>query len=115
MRLKSTRLVQKPILYSFDIYIRAAIEIQRTFRGHRDKLRVLKSKSFKDFRRKVILVQRQVRKFLAIKRVKYSQYQEYLAMKSKKILLNLKHFYKINSKFDKMREYMPKDPMLQLD
>ena len=36
-------------------------------------------------------------------------------MKSKKILLNLKHFYKINSKFDRMREFKPKDPMTQLD
>ena len=36
-------------------------------------------------------------------------------MKSKKILLNLKHFYKINSKFDKMREFKPKDSMAQLD
>ena len=56
MRLKSVRLVQKPILYSFDIYIRAAVEIQRTFRGYHDNLRVLKAKSFKDYRRKVILV-----------------------------------------------------------
>lgn len=28
-------------------------------------------------------------------------------MKSKKILLNIKHFYKINSKFDIMRNYTP--------
>ena len=28
-------------------------------------------------------------------------------MKSKKILLNIKHFYKINSKFDLMRHYTP--------
>ena len=29
-------------------------------------------------------------------------------MKSKKIMLNVKHFYKINAKFDLMRNYRPK-------
>ena len=56
-------------------------------------------------------MQRCVRKFLEVKRIKYSQYQEYLSMKSKKILLNLKHFYKINSKFDKMRVHLPSNRM----
>jgi len=28
-------------------------------------------------------------------------------MKSKKIMLNIKHFYKINSKFDNMRKFKP--------
>ena len=72
------RFNQKPILYSFDLYIRAAVEIQRTFRGYRDKIKVLKSRSFEEFRRKIIMVQRCVRKFLEVKRIKYSQYQEYL-------------------------------------
>ena len=36
-------------------------------------------------------------------------------MKSKKILLNLKHFYKINSKFDKMRNHIPRNSASKLD
>ena len=115
MRLKSVRFNQKPILYSFDLYIRAAVEIQRTFRGYRDKIKVLKSRSFQEFRRKVILVQRCARRFLEVKKIKYSQYQEYLAMKSKKILLNLKHFHKINSKFDKMRTHLPSNRMSMIE
>lgn len=59
------------------------------------------------FKSKVIFLQARIRRFLAAKRLKYIQFSEYLAMKSKKIMLNVKHFYKINAKFDLMRNYRP--------
>ena len=36
-------------------------------------------------------------------------------MKSKKIMLNVKHFYKINSKFDRMRSFQPKTEKVKLN
>lgn len=37
MRLRSQKLVSKPIMYDFDIFIRAALEIQRVYRGFRTR------------------------------------------------------------------------------
>jgi hypothetical protein len=58
---KSTKLA-RPTVYDFDIYIRAAEEIQRHFRGHLS--RVLAGGSFPFIRRAAILIQRAVRLFL---------------------------------------------------
>ena len=68
----------------------------------------MKQPTFKRYKHTVIKLQRKIRQFLEFKRLKYAQFAEYLAMKSKKIMLNIKHFYKINSKFDSMRKFAPK-------
>lgn len=106
-KVKSGKLIAKPILFSFDIFVRAATEIQRVFRGHRSRLSNLRARSFNDFRDRLIRLQRFLRKFLTARRIRYKQFSDYLQKQSKKIVLNLKHFYKINSKFNKMRSYLP--------
>ena len=75
----------------------------------------LRAPSFAIFREKLVRLQQHVRNFLTTRRIRYKQFSDYLQMKSKKIILNLKHFYKINSKFNKMRNYLPKDPMTTVD
>ena len=56
-----------------------------------------------------------MRNFLTSRQIRYKQFSDYLQAKSKKIVLNLRHFYKINSKFDKMRSYQSKNAMVALD
>lgn len=58
---KSSKL-KRPILFDFDIYVRAATEIQRVFRGH--KVRKSAYGYFSNVRGKVIFIQRHIRKFI---------------------------------------------------
>lgn len=104
-------------MYAFDIYIRAAVEIQRVYRGfiaRRSVFRMIEP-TLKNYKFKVIRIQRKIRQFLKLKRQKYAQFADYLAMKSKKIMINIKHFYKINSKFDSMRKFAPKSKQVNKD
>ena len=48
-------------------------------------------------------IQKKVRFFLARRRDKYSSYESYLETKSRIIVTQLKHFYTIHSKFDKLK------------
>ncbi|CDW87757.1 UNKNOWN [Stylonychia lemnae] len=105
---KSQRLNQ-PMLYEFDLYIRAATEIQRHFRGFLVRKKIFGN--FKRYRQVVVKVQRLARRFLELKIQKYQKYQEFLEIKSKKIILELKNFCKIYQKFDKLRSNQSSIPL----
>ena len=83
--------------------------------GYKVRRKYLRAPSFAAFKLKLVNLQRHVRRFLTLRRIRYNQFSNYLESKSKKIVMYLKHFYKINSKFDKMRNYIPKHPTLALD
>ena len=106
---RNVRKIQKPFLYSFDLYVHAATDIQRVFRSHMSRKKHLRALTFTAFRHKLIRLQRFVRRFLTARQIRYKQFSDYLQSKAKKIVLSLKHFYKINSKFDRMRTFQPKD------
>jgi len=59
-------------MYSFDIYIRAATEIQRTFRGCSSRKQHLRGfVTFARFRDSVVKLQRKIKSFLEMKKLKY--------------------------------------------
>lgn len=93
---KSSKLTQQPLLFDFDLYIRAAQEIQRHFRGHLSRTK--QGGSFFAIRASLIRLQRAIRRFLHIRAQENLKYLEYLDSKSKKLLLDFKNFYKIYRK-----------------
>lgn len=95
----------EPILYTFDVYIQAALKIQKVYAGYIQRKRLFgQSQCFKNYKAKVLLLQKNVRKFLESRRERYLQYTDYMCKKSEKIILSLRHFYKINGKFDTFRK-----------
>jgi len=46
-----------------------------------------------------------VRLFIVHRRIKYSSYEQYLETKTKIIATQLRHFYTIHTKFDKIRRH----------
>lgn len=54
---RSERLAQKPILFSFDIYVRGATEIQRVYRGFLSRKKTLRAPSFAAFRDRLVKLQ----------------------------------------------------------
>ena len=58
-------------MFDFDIFIRAATEIQRVFRGYKSRRVTFKGHSFAKYKLKIVKIQRQIRAFLTMRRTKY--------------------------------------------
>ncbi|TNV73075.1 hypothetical protein FGO68_gene2695 [Halteria grandinella] len=90
-----SQILKKPVLYEFDLYLRAAKEIQRVYRGWRVR------KKFQLMRQSAVIIQNRYRKYLTAKREREQRYLQFMRAQSKIIIKEYKNFTKTYQKLAK--------------